>query len=44
MSLNRSYRHARTAKRRAAEQLRSEIVVWVLGAALLIILIGVVSQ
>jgi hypothetical protein len=31
-------------RRRAAEQLRSEIVVWLLGAALLIILVGVVSR
>lgn len=44
MSVNRSLRHARTARRRAAHQLQSEIIVWALGAVLLVLLIGTISR
>ena len=40
MSFNKSYRHARTAKRRAARELESQIILTVFGIALIVLLIG----
>jgi hypothetical protein len=44
MSLNKSLRHARTARRQAAHQMRDDLIVWIFGIALVVILIGVVSR
>jgi DNA-binding CsgD family transcriptional regulator len=44
MSVNMSYKHPRSAQRKAAHQLQSEIIVWALGAVLLVLLIGTISR